>query len=118
MRRKTSNASLPFMTKHPALLDKRHIFTTLVVKDAHECVLHNGAKETLTQVRSQYWIVKGRSFVLQPELCKMLPDNGKTFKSAARMISAKMSHPDVQRYFADVGIKWSFNRGVGFLSGW
>ena len=37
--------------------------TTLIVKRAHVIILHNGVKETLTQIRSQYWIVKGRSFV-------------------------------------------------------
>ncbi len=200
-----ANANLPFTTKHPALLDRRHVFTTLVVKDAHERVFHNGTKETLTQVRTQYWIVKGRSFIRQiirkcvtcrrydglphhgppppplPEfrvtrtppfaytgvdfagplytqtsgsggsskvwMClytccttravhldlvqdmnahsfirclkrftarrglphKMLSNNAITFKSAAKMISATLRHPDVQRYFADIGIKWSFN---------
>ncbi len=60
-----ANASLPFVTKHPALLDQRHSLTTLIVKDAHQCVMHNGVKETPTEVRSRYWIIKGGSFVRQ-----------------------------------------------------
>lgn len=40
---------------------------------------------------------------------KMLSDNAKTFKSAARMISDTLNHPDVQRYFVNIGIEWSFN---------
>ena len=35
----------------------------MIVKQAHCRVFHNGAKETLTEVRSKYWIVKGRSFI-------------------------------------------------------
>ena len=30
---------------------------------AHERVLHNGVKETLTEVQTRYWIIKGRSLV-------------------------------------------------------
>ena len=32
-----------------------------MVRDAHIRVCHNGVKETLTEVRSRYWIIKGRS---------------------------------------------------------
>ena len=31
--------------------------------DCHERVKHNGAKETLTQLRSRFWIIKGRSVI-------------------------------------------------------
>ena len=37
----------------------------LIVQHAHERVLHEGIKETLTQLRSKYWIVRGRSLVKQ-----------------------------------------------------
>ena len=49
--------------KHPAILPRQHHFTQLVIIDAHERVFHNGIKETLTEVRSQFWIVKGRQLV-------------------------------------------------------
>ena len=32
-----------------------------MVRDAHIRVCHNGVKETLTELRSRYWVVKGRS---------------------------------------------------------
>ena len=35
------------------------------MRRAHERVLHDGVKETLTEVRAKFWIVKGRSFVRQ-----------------------------------------------------
>ena len=40
-----------------------HYLATLMVMDAHKYVLHNGVKETLTQLRSVYWLVRGRQFV-------------------------------------------------------
>ena len=58
-----TKADLPFTTKHPLLLDQRHHLTTLIVREAHERVQHNGVKETLTELRSKYWIIRGRSFV-------------------------------------------------------
>ena len=57
------NASIPFTAKHPVLLPRKHHFTALVVCDAHQRVSHNGVKETLTEVRQRYWVVRGRSLI-------------------------------------------------------
>ena len=57
------NANLPYSTKHPILLPRYHPITLLIVWDAHRHVQHNGVKETLTEVRTKCWIVKGRSLV-------------------------------------------------------
>ena len=57
------NADLAYSTKYPVLLSRKHHLTTLIVKDAHIRVQHNGIKETLTEVRSKFWIVKGRSLI-------------------------------------------------------
>ena len=35
----------------------------LITRQAHEKVLHNGVKDTLTEIRTKYWVVKGRSLV-------------------------------------------------------
>ena len=59
------NADLPRPTIHPILLDKTHYITTLIIRRAHERVKHSGVKATLTELRSQYWIIKGRSIVRQ-----------------------------------------------------
>ena len=45
-----SNAEIPYSTKHPILLLKDHYFTTLVILRAHKRVLHNGVRETLTEL--------------------------------------------------------------------
>uniref|UniRef100_A0A1X7TCZ0 Integrase catalytic domain-containing protein n=1 Tax=Amphimedon queenslandica TaxID=400682 RepID=A0A1X7TCZ0_AMPQE len=36
-------------------------------------------------------------------------DNGATFESAAKVIPSIQSHNEVQRYFSNVDLKWSFN---------
>lgn len=58
-----TNAELSYSTMHPVLLPRAHPFTTLIVRDAHARVKHNGVKETLTDVRRRFWVVKGRSLV-------------------------------------------------------
>lgn len=40
---------------------------TLVVSDAHRRVMHNGVEETLAELRSTYWLIRGRQFV-----CKLI----------------------------------------------
>ena len=55
------NASMSFSSKHPIFLLKGHPLTRLIVQSAHQRVQHNGARETLGEVRSKYWIVHGRS---------------------------------------------------------
>ena len=57
------NAELTTMQKHPAILDAEHYVTSLIVRDSHERVKHNGVKETLTEIRSKFWIVRGRQYV-------------------------------------------------------
>ena len=201
-RGRMSNSDLPTEARAPVILDRKHHFTSLVVRDAHQRVLHNGVKETLMQIRSEYWIVRGRQFVrsliyqcvvcrrqeggpykmVQPPplpdfrtrqsrpfsntgvdfagplyvrapdgpkvwLClytccatravhldlvpdmsaetflrsfkrftarrgtpvRMVSDNGKTFKSAAAIITRTLKDPKLRRAFENLRVKWAFN---------
>ncbi|XP_068670897.1 uncharacterized protein [Montipora foliosa] len=56
-------SSLPYSTKHPILLYRKQHFTKLEIMQSHENVNHNGVGETLTEIRSQFWIIKGRQAV-------------------------------------------------------
>lgn len=64
-RGRLENADLPIATRHPVLLPKHHPLTVLVIREAHERVMHNGIKETLAEVRARYWILQGRQVVRQ-----------------------------------------------------
>ncbi|XP_065060233.1 uncharacterized protein LOC135687567 [Rhopilema esculentum] len=57
------NASISYNSKHPVLLPRQHHFTKLVIWHSHLTVKHNGVNETLAEVRSNYWITKGRQIV-------------------------------------------------------
>ena len=57
------NSALAPAAKYPILLDKQHHLTRLIVMDAHKKVFHNGVRETLTELRASYWLVRGRQLV-------------------------------------------------------
>ncbi|XP_028397220.1 uncharacterized protein LOC114521030 [Dendronephthya gigantea] len=54
---------LPYGTKFPILLPSDHYITRLIIMQSHEDVIHNGERETLTQLRSKFWVTKGRQVV-------------------------------------------------------
>ena len=58
-----SNVDIRYETKHPVMLDRNHRATQLIIEECHERVQHNGVKETLTELRSNFWVVKGRHIV-------------------------------------------------------
>ena len=57
------NADLPLDTRHPIILPPEHHVTRLIIDKAHEDVYHNGVQETLVQVRTKFWLTKGRQVV-------------------------------------------------------
>ena len=56
-------ADLSDDTKHPIFLHKCHPLSTLIVWNCHTRVMHGGVKETLIELRSKFWISRGRQFV-------------------------------------------------------
>jgi hypothetical protein len=54
------NASSNMETRSPILLPRDHSITQLIVESCDKKVKHGGIKETLTELRSKYWIPKGR----------------------------------------------------------
>ena len=57
------NASIPFDAKHPIILPADHYFTVLIIDNCHMRTLHNGVKETLIELKSRFWVTKGRQTV-------------------------------------------------------
>ena len=47
----------------PIMLSKDHHLSTLIVWYCHTKVLHRGTRQTLNELRSRYWVTRGRSFV-------------------------------------------------------
>ena len=80
---RVQNAPIAYATKHPILMPRNHHLTKLLVYRAHGNVKHGGTRETLTDLRSTYWVVRGRQLVKQLlskcVICKRL--HGKPYSS-------------------------------------
>ena len=50
-------------TKEPIILPKEHRLTILQIQECHHRVLHNGVRSTLAELRSKFWVPKGRQLV-------------------------------------------------------
>ena len=57
------NSDLDLEGRQPRILPRDHPLTAMIIKACHEQVLHSGLRATLAQVRSRYWIPKGRQAV-------------------------------------------------------
>ena len=57
------NATIPVDARHPIILPQGHYLTELIIRDCHQRVLHNGVKETLTELRTRFWVARGRQII-------------------------------------------------------
>ena len=76
-------SDLSLEAQHPIVLDNKHQYTNLLIKQCHEKAYHSGVRATLAEVRSMYWIPKGRQTVKKVVskcvVCKKL--EGKAFSA-------------------------------------
>ena len=59
------NAPTTYAAKHPVLIPRNHHLANLLVYRAHQNVKHNETRETLTDLRPTFGIVRGRQLVKQ-----------------------------------------------------
>ena len=69
------HADLPYESKHPVILPKKHPITNLVIKDVHNKLGHgSGVEHALTELRCRFWVIKGRAAVREVinhcQMCK------------------------------------------------
>ena len=60
---KLGNSDLEIDVQEPVLLPKVSRLTKLVTEDCHAKVHHNGVRGTLAELRSKFWVPKGRPVV-------------------------------------------------------
>ena len=62
-RGRLGNAPVPEESKFSILLPRDSYVTDLIVRNCHQQVLHSGVNDTLNEIRSRFWITRGRQFV-------------------------------------------------------
>ncbi|XP_065180252.1 uncharacterized protein LOC135810689 [Sycon ciliatum] len=102
------NAALTTAQKHPALLPRDHPITAMIVRRCHAAVLHSGVNETLTELRSTYWIVRGRQFVRTIvrgcQHCKRVNTKPYAASTSAQLPSERVSGEEA---FRNVGVDFA-----------
>ncbi|CAB4028576.1 Hypothetical predicted protein [Paramuricea clavata] len=58
-----NHSPLSYDENHPILLPSDHVISRLVVKDAHNRVIHAGRERTLCETRRKFWLARGRNVV-------------------------------------------------------
>ena len=54
---------LAYDTKCPIMLSTDHKLSELVVLDVHKRIMHDGVKNTIAELRMEFWVSKARNFV-------------------------------------------------------
>ena len=54
---RVGSSKLPYDTKYPIMLSRNHKLSELIIWECHKKVMHRGIKQTLTELRGEYWIV-------------------------------------------------------------
>ncbi|XP_053392223.1 uncharacterized protein LOC128554914 [Mercenaria mercenaria] len=62
-RGRLEHSDLTFGARYPMLLPKGDTFTKLLIRKTHVELLHSGVSQTLSKIRYNYWIVRGRATV-------------------------------------------------------
>ena len=57
------NSDLEFDARRPVILPRDHALSIMLIEECHKKVLHSGVRATLAELRSRYWIPKGRQCV-------------------------------------------------------
>ena len=57
------NSDLEQETQYPVIIPRDHHFTRLVIEECHRKVKHSGVRSTLGELRSRFWVPKGRQAV-------------------------------------------------------
>ena len=57
------HASIHERAKHPAILDSKHEWVKVLIRDTHAECAHMGAQVTLNRLQQRYWLVPGASAV-------------------------------------------------------
>ena len=54
---------MSYETKFPILLNKNSLSVRAIIFDCHRKVLHSGLKDTLDELRCNFWVTQGRRVV-------------------------------------------------------
>ena len=78
------------------------LYTCCVIRAVHLDLVPDISTTTLIRSLKRFASRRGLP-------ARMVSDNGKTFKAAARIIKSVVTHSEVQKHLEGLGVKWIFN---------
>lgn len=121
-----TKSALPDDMKKPIILSSKSRLTELIIKQAHEVLLHGGPRLTLTYLRRKYWILSGhRTVKSQLHRCvtcrRYSPQQNNQLMADLPKprvtISRPFTHTGVD-YTGHVEVKANKGRGIRTLKGY
>ena len=107
-RGRLGNALIPTNTKYPILLCNKSNLTQLIVIDAHKRMKHSGVRETLAEVRRDYWIPRGRNLVRkiihQCRVCRKYNGQHYRYPKSPHLTEERVQHDHA---FQAIGIDYA-----------
>ena len=103
------NADIPYNVEFPCILPKEHYFTKLVVLNSHNKeVKHNGVKDTLNYMRSEFWITNSRNYVKkilrECVLCRRFEGKSYSYPEPGPLPEARVNYGHA---FNNIGIDYA-----------
>ena len=101
-----ARAPLTFASKHPAILPADEQVCRLVIADAHRRVFHSGLERTLTELRSQFWLCRGRSLVKKVIYGCLVCKRRRCSPQVPMMADLPSARFNDERAFSSVGVDY------------
>ena len=112
------NSDLDLEAQQPIILQRDHKLTRLIIEECHRKVHHGGVRATLGELRSRFWVTKGRQVVkkILKECVTCKREQGKPFRAPP---TAALPNYRVMeaRPFSKVGIDFAGPLFVKFHTG-
>ncbi|KAL9955946.1 hypothetical protein ACROYT_G037352 [Oculina patagonica] len=130
-RGRLENSDLDMEAQQPIILAKDHRLTKLLIEECHRKVHHGGVRATLGELRSRFWVPKGRQVVkkvlrecvtCKKEQCKpfeapptaALPgfrvrESPPFSKASAKLVKRLCDSDEMKEHLESNRIDWKFN---------
>ena len=80
---------------HPIMLSRNHELTKLILLWCHKKVYYNGVKQPLNELRAEFWINRGRSYVRKLLkscfICKRLQSRSYNYPENSNLLSYRIN---------------------------
>ena len=102
------NSELELQSMYPVILPRDDTFTKLIVLNCHKRVGHLGVKSTLAELRSRFWVPRGRQYVkkLLSKCLQCIRDQRKPYNRPPEASLPEFRVKDVPP-FTNVGIDFA-----------